>query len=256
MRNAKCFKLTRKWRVSLKRTRVAEDGGAPSHRCRNAAFQTHAACSHDEPGAAKKYTCIRGDKSSGSFSLGRGRSIAFELVDNARVFSELSHDVVRLIDEVEHTTSKLFPSRAANFQEAHHFSLLANQVLKNAQRGSATCKQIDNVIADSVERIRQGLMVMEQAGVQMLQIIDSVIQASEVTAFMGKPHPAASQHLASPEPYEEDDDSDLLLQESALAVQDLKCWALVLKRNLQTLRLSELDEHDVAIRQVSDGTMG
>jgi len=256
MRNTKCFKLVRKWKVSLKRTRAAEDGGAPSHRCRNAAFQTHAACSHEEDGAARRYTCIRGDKLPGALPPCRGRSIGHELVDNARVFSELSHDVVKLIDAVEQTTSKLFPSHAADHQDAQHFSLLASQVLKHAQRGSATCKHIDTIIADSVDRVRQGIMVMEQAGLQMLQIIDSVIQAAEVTAFMGKPNQTVSQHLDTAEPYDEDDEGNLLQQESALAVQDLKSWALVLKRNLQTLRLSDRDDCACTVSQVDDGARG
>lgn len=255
MRNTKCFKLIRKWKVSLKRTRAAKDGGAPSHRCRNAAFQSHTACTHEEEGAATRYACIRGDKSPGALPSCRGRSIGYELIDNARVFSELSHDVVKLIDAVEQATSKLFPSHAADHQDTQHFSLLASQVLKHAQRGSATCKHIDSVIADSVDRVRQGIMVMEQAGVQMLQIIDSVIQAAEVTAFMGKPRQAASQRLDASEPCEEED-GNLLQQESALAVQDLKSWVLVLKRNLQTLRLSERDECDCTVQQIGDGARG
>lgn len=256
MRYAKCFKLVRNWKVSLKRSRAADGGGAPSHRCRNAAFQSHATCSHEEEGSPRKYTCIKGDKSPGSLPLCRGRSIGYELVDHARVFSVLSHDVVRLIDEVEHTTSKLFPSRAADYQDEQHFSLLASQVLKHAQRGSATCKHIDAIIADSVDRIRQGIIVMEQAGVQMLQIIDSVIQASEVTAFMGKPSLAAAQPIDTSGSYGEDEYRDLLLQENVLAVQDLKNWALVLKRNLQALRLSEQDQCDCAVQQVSQSTKG
>lgn len=258
MRYAKCFKLVRNWKVSLKRTRTAQDGSAPGHRCRNAAFQSHAACSHDshEEGAPRTYTCIKGDKPAGSPPLCRGRSIGYELVDNARVFSELSHDVVRLIDEVEHTTSKLFPSRAADYQDEQNFSLLASQVLKHAQRGSATCKHIDAIITDSVDRIRQGVIVMEQAGLQMLQIIDSVIQASEVTAFMGRPSLAAAQPLDASGSYGEDEYRDLLLQENVLAVQDLKNWALVVKRNLQALRLSEQDECDCAVQQVSRNTKG
>lgn len=256
MRYAKCFKLVRNWKVSLKRSRAAESGGAPSHRCRNAAFQSHATCSHEEEGSPRKYTCIKGNKSPGSLPLCRGRSIGYELVDHARVFSELSHDVVRLIDEVEHTTSKLFPSRATDYQDAQHFSLLSSQVLKHAQRGSATCKHIDAVIADSVDRIRQGIIVMEQAGLQMLQIIDSVIQASEVTAFMGKPGLAAAQPLDTSGTYGEDEYRDLLLQENVLAVQDLKNWSLVLKRNLQALRLSEQDQCNCAVQQPSHGTKG
>ena len=166
MRNAKGFKLVRKWRVSLKRTRVAEEGDMPSHRCRSAAFQTHGAM-HEQPDTAKKYACISGDKAAASMSLSRGRSIAHELIDNARVFSELSHDVVRLIDEVENTASKLVPPPTAD-QSAQHLSPLASQVLKNAQRGAATCKHIDAVVSDCVDRIRQGMIVMEQAGVQHL----------------------------------------------------------------------------------------
>lgn len=252
MRNAKGFKLVRKWRVSLKRTRVAEEGDMPSHRCRSAAFQTHGAM-HEQPDTAKKYACIRGDKSAASMSLSRGRSIAHELIDNARVFSELSHDVVRLIDEVENTASKLVPPPTAD-QSAQHLSPLASQVLKNAQRGAATCKHIDAVVSDCVDRIRQGMIVMEQAGVQMLHIIDSVIQGAEMTAFMGNTQQGASQPCADPNA--EYDVSDLLQQEAALAVQDLKCWALVLKRNLQTLRLSEQDEAAPAVPRIADGTLG
>lgn len=259
MRNAKCLKLARKWKVSLKRTRAAEEGGAPGHRSRNAAFQTHGASLNEEPGAAKKYACIRGDKSAGSAcsTLGRGRSIAHELIDNARVFSELSHDVVRLIDEVENTTSKLITPHATDHQETQHFSTLAGQVLKNAQRGSASCKHINTVIADSVDRIRQGIIVLEQAGLQMLQIIDSVIQASEVTAFMGSARQAAPEYAPTSVLDEEEADRDLLFQESALAVQDLKCWTLVLKRNLQVLRLSDHDEGVRTVQPwVGDGTTG
>jgi len=242
--------------VSLKRTHVAEEGGEPGLRSRNAAFQTHGSSMHEEPGIAKKYTCIKGDKSSGSASspLVRGRSIAFELIDNARVFSELSHNMVRLIDEVENTASKLVSPPTVDHQDAQHFSSLASQVLKNAQRGSATCKHIDAVLADSVDRIRQGMIVMEQAGLQMLHIVDSVIQGAEMTAFMGNAHPSASRQNAAPD--EEYDVSALMQQEAALAVQDLKCWALVLKRNLQALRLSDHDDAAFAEHQISDGIRG
>lgn len=258
MRNAKCFKLVRNWRVSLKRTRAAEDGVAPGHRSRSAAFQTHASSSHEDPDTAKKYTCIRNTKSAGltGAPLCRGRSIGHELLDNARVFSGLSHDVIRLIDEVEHTASKLASSHTADHQQAEHYSTLASQVLKNAQRGSASCKHIDAVIADSVDRIRQGIIVMEQAGFHMLQIIDSVIQGAEMTAHMESARHAASSHAPACMLEAEDDDRDLLQQEAALAVQDLKCWSLVLKRNLQLLRLSPHDEEAAATWQVGDGTRG
>ena len=251
MRNAKGFKLVRKWRVSLKRTRSAEEGSEPSHRSRNAAFQTHVGSTHGEPGAAKKYTCIRGDKSSSSAgaSLGRGRSIAHELIDNARVFSELSHDVVRLIDAVENTASKLVSPSTPDL-EAQHLSPLASQVLKNAQRGAATCRHIDTVVNDCVDRVRQSMIVMEQAGLQMLHIIDCVIQGAEMTAFMGTTHQGPS------EPGLDYDLSGLQQQEAALAVQDLKCWALVLKRHLHALRLSEQDEGMPAAPRIADGTLG
>lgn len=256
MRNAKYFKRVMNWRVSLKRTRAAEEGSAPGHRSRNAAFQTHATSSHEDPDATKKYVCIKGNKSASQAGvpLCRGRSIGHEMLDNARVFSGLSHDVIRLIDEVENTASKLV-SHAAD-QEAQHFSTLASQVLKNAQRGSASCKHIDAVIADSVDRIRQGIIVMEQAGFQMLQIIDSVIQGAEMTAYMENARQCASPHAPACMANAEDEDSQLLQQEAALAVQDLKCWALVLKRNLQLLRLSEYDEEVGTTCQVGNGTLG
>ena len=250
MRNAKCFKLARKWRVSLKRTRTAEEGKPPGHRCRNAAFQTHGTAVQEGSCAARKYACIKGDKPAG-LPAGRGRSIGYELLDNARIFSELSHDVVRLIDEVGHTTSKLMPPNAMNYRETHHFSLLAGQVLKNAQRGSVACKQINSIIADSLDRVRQGIIVMEQAGLQMLQVIDSVIQASEVTAFMDSTPPSSPAAAL-----DEADDSGLLLQENVLAVQDLKCWALVLKRNLQTLRLSGYYEEAYIAQRAGAGSSG
>ena len=257
MRNAKCFKRVMNWRVSLKRTRAAEEGSAPGYRSRNAAFQTHAASSHEDPDASRKYVCIKGNKLAGQAGAPfyRGRSIGHEMLDNARVFSGLSHDVIRLIDEVENTASKLV-SHAADQQEAQHFSTLASQVLKNAQRGSASCKHIDAVIADSVDRIRQGIIVMEQAGIQMLQIIDSVIQGAEMTAYMENARQSASPHAPACMTDADDEDGNLLQQEAALAVQDLKCWALVLKRNLQLLRLSEYDEEVGTACQVGDGTLG
>jgi hypothetical protein len=258
MRNVKCLRRVMKWRVSLKRTHAAEDGSAPGHRSRNSAFQTHAASSHEEVDATRKYSCIRGDKSAGLAGVSpcRGRSIGHELLDNARVFSELSHDVVRLIDAVENTASKLVSPSVADQQQYQHFSTLASQVLKNAQRGSASCKHIDAVIADSVDRIRQSILVMEHAGFQMLHIIDSVIQGAEMTADMEHARQAASQPVVAFKSDADDDDGDLLQQEAALAVQDLKCWALVLKRNLQLLRLSEQDEQAGATWQVGDGTRG
>ena len=243
MRNIK-FKLARKWRVSLKRTRAAEEGSLPTHRCRNAAFQTHAG-THPISCAASAYGCIRGDKPADPFAAGLGRSIGYELLDHARVFGELTHDVMRLIDGVADTASKLVPPNALDAAQTQHFSLLANQALKNAQRGSASCRQIDAVIADSVDRVRQGLLVLEQAGVQMLQVIDTVILASEVTAFSGCTRAAPG-----------DEDSELLLQESALALQDLKCWALVLKRNLQGLRVSGACETAFATPQASARRLG
>ncbi|GLQ92235.1 hypothetical protein GCM10007901_11860 [Dyella acidisoli] len=93
---------------------------------------------------------------------------------------------------------------------------------------------------------------MEQAGLQMLHIIDSVIQGAEMTAFMGN----KQQSVSCAEPTVDADDSDLLQQEATLAVQDLKCWALVLKRNLQSLRMSEQDETAFDARLVADGTTG
>ena len=96
------------------------------------------------------------------------------------------------------------------------------------------------------------MIVMEQAGMQMLHVIDSVIQGAEMTAFMGN----KQQSAYSFEPTVDDEDSDLLQQEAALAVQDLKCWALVLKRNLQSLRMSEQDEAAFDTRLAADGTTG
>ena len=247
MRKTKCFKLVRKWRVSLQRARAAKEAG------NRAGGQTRSVRSHGAPGAAHKSACTRTDQSGGSNcpALNRGRSVSYELLDNARVFSELSHDVLRLIDEVENTSSKLVSSPGMDHQETQRFSNLAGQVLQNAQRGSATCKQINAVITDSVDRIRQGIIVMEQAGMQMLQIIDAVVQGAEVGTFIGNTHQAPSPHSCA---RADDSESELLQQEASLAVQDLKSWSLVLKRNLQVLRLSGHDDDIAAAWLVGDGT--
>jgi len=237
MRNTKCFRLVKKWRVSFKRVRAARDKSA---RDKNAAARR----SGRGPEAAVSDACLRGAKPAGPgcFAGSRGRSVSYELLDNARVFSELSHGVLRLIDQVENLSSRLVSPSGMDHQGTLRVSTLANQVLKNTRHGSATCKQISAVITDSVDRIGQGLIVMEQAGFQMLQIIDAVIQGAEVTAFTSSARPAPSPHVCTTQTGAHDSDSEFLQQEVTVAVQDLKSWSLVLKRNLQVLQLSGHDD--------------
>jgi methyl-accepting chemotaxis protein len=164
----------------------------------------------------------------------RGGQLVGQVVDTMRGINESSRhigDIIQVIDGIAFQTNILALNAAVEAaragEQGRGFAVVATEVRSLAGRSAAAAKEIKALISASVERVEQGSVLVDQAGVTMTEVVTSVHQ---VTELMGEISSASAQ--------QSDDVSQLgeavalmdqMTQQNAQLVEDMAIAARGLK---------------------------
>jgi methyl-accepting chemotaxis protein len=130
----------------------------------------------------------------------KGGTVVAEVVDTMGSINESSRkivDIIAVIDGIAFQTNILALNAAVEAaragEQGRGFAVVAAEVRNLAQRSAAAAKEIKTLIGDSVEKVEIGARLVDQAGVTMSEIVESV---KRVTDIMGEITAASQEQTA------------------------------------------------------------
>ncbi|MFD2295066.1 methyl-accepting chemotaxis protein [Massilia sp. GCM10020059] len=95
-------------------------------------------------------------------------------------------DIIAVIDGIAFQTNILALNAAVEAaragEQGRGFAVVASEVRNLAQRSAAAAKEIKSLIGDSVDKVRDGSTLVEQAGATMQEVVASVRQVTDIMA--------------------------------------------------------------------------
>ena len=120
----------------------------------------------------------------------RGGSVVSHVIDTMGSITASSKkivDIIGVIDGIAFQTNILALNAAVEAaragEQGRGFAVVASEVRNLAQRSAGAAKEIKALIGDSVDKVREGSTLVEQAGVTMEEVVASV---RRVTDIMGE----------------------------------------------------------------------
>jgi methyl-accepting chemotaxis protein len=120
----------------------------------------------------------------------RGGAVVSHVIDTMGSITASSKkivDIIGVIDGIAFQTNILALNAAVEAaragEQGRGFAVVAAEVRNLAQRSAAAAKEIKTLIGDSVDKVREGSTLVEQAGVTMEEVVASV---RRVTDIMGE----------------------------------------------------------------------
>jgi methyl-accepting chemotaxis protein len=119
----------------------------------------------------------------------RGGAVVSEVVDTMASINDSSRkivDIIGVIDGIAFQTNILALNAAVEAaragEQGRGFAVVASEVRNLAQRSAAAAKEIKTLINDSVEKVDAGGKLVDQAGVTMSEIVQSITRVTDIMA--------------------------------------------------------------------------
>ena len=133
---------------------------------------------------------------SASTIASKGGAVVAQVVDTMGSINESSKkivDIISVIDGIAFQTNILALNAAVEAaragEQGRGFAVVAAEVRNLAQRSAGAAKEIKGLIDDSVERVRAGTKLADEAGTTMSEVVDSVRRVTDIISEIA----AASQ---------------------------------------------------------------
>ena len=117
----------------------------------------------------------------------RGGSVVSEVVNTMASINASSRkivDIIGVIDGIAFQTNILALNAAVEAaragEQGRGFAVVASEVRNLAQRSAAAAKEIKTLINDSVEKVDAGGKLVDQAGVTMEEIVQSITRVTDI----------------------------------------------------------------------------
>jgi methyl-accepting chemotaxis protein len=130
----------------------------------------------------------------------KGGAVVAQVVETMSSINDSSKkivDIIGVIDGIAFQTNILALNAAVEAaragEQGRGFAVVASEVRNLAQRSAAAAKEIKALIGDSVAKVNTGSKLVEQAGVTMDEIVDSVKRVTDIMAEIS----SASQEQTS-----------------------------------------------------------
>jgi methyl-accepting chemotaxis protein len=127
----------------------------------------------------------------------QGGAVVSQVVQTMKGINESSRkisDIISVIDGIAFQTNILALNAAVEAaragEQGRGFAVVASEVRALAGRSAEAAKEIKSLINASVERVEQGSTLVDQAGVTMTEVVDSI---KRVTEIMGEITVASSE---------------------------------------------------------------
>ena len=155
-------------------------------------------------------------------------------------------DIIAVIDGIAFQTNILALNAAVEAaragEQGRGFAVVASEVRNLAQRSAAAAKEIKRLIGDSVGKVEEGSTLVEQAGVTMREVVDSVRRVTDIMAEITAASHEQSVGIAEVkhsilEMDETTQQNAALVEEAAAAAASMQDQAANLARVVSVFRL-------------------
>jgi methyl-accepting chemotaxis protein len=130
----------------------------------------------------------------------QGGKVVTQVVDTMKGINDSSRkiaDIISVIDGIAFQTNILALNAAVEAaragEQGRGFAVVASEVRSLAGRSAAAAKEIKQLITDSVSRVEQGTMLVDEAGATMTEVVDSIQRVNDI---MGEISSASAEQSA------------------------------------------------------------
>ncbi|WP_296946210.1 methyl-accepting chemotaxis protein [uncultured Massilia sp.] len=185
----------------------------------------------------------------------RGGEVVGQVVDTMEQINASARkivDIIAVIDGIAFQTNILALNAAVEAaragEQGRGFAVVAGEVRTLAQRSATAAKEIKELIGDSVGKVDAGSRLVQQAGMTMAEVVDSI---HRVTDIMGEITTASVEQSSGIEQVNRAiADMDSVTQQNAALVEQATAAAAAMQEQAQELEAMvarfKLDEDDVA----------
>ena len=117
----------------------------------------------------------------------QGGEVVAQVVDTMKGINDSSRkiaDIISVIDGIAFQTNILALNAAVEAaragEQGRGFAVVASEVRSLAGRSAAAAKEIKQLITDSVNRVEQGTMLVDEAGATMTEIVTSIQHVNDI----------------------------------------------------------------------------
>jgi len=130
----------------------------------------------------------------------QGGEVVAQVVDTMKGINDSSRkiaDIISVIDGIAFQTNILALNAAVEAaragEQGRGFAVVASEVRSLAGRSAAAAKEIKQLISDSVNRVEQGTMLVNEAGTTMTEVVTSIQRVNDI---MGEISSASAEQSA------------------------------------------------------------
>ncbi|MCA1325165.1 methyl-accepting chemotaxis protein [Herbaspirillum sp. alder98] len=194
---------------------------------------------------------------SASDVAAQGGNVVGEVVQTMGSINESSRkivDIISVIDGIAFQTNILALNAAVEAaragEQGRGFAVVASEVRSLAQRSAAAAKEIKGLIDDSVEKVGNGSRLVEQAGITMNEVVDSVRRVTDVVGEISSASQEQSDGIeqvnhAVSQMDQTTQQNAALVEQAAAAAQSLQDQA---NRLTAVVSVFKLDNHAAPVR--------
>ncbi|CAN5433728.1 methyl-accepting chemotaxis protein [soil metagenome] len=180
----------------------------------------------------------------------RGGEVVTQVVDTMKSINDSSRkivDIIAVIDGIAFQTNILAPNAAVEAaragEQGRGFAVVAAEVRSLAQRSAEAAKEIKTLISASVERVGQGTLLVDQAGVTMQEVVSSIRRVTDIVGEISAASTEQSTGVAQvgeavTQMDQATQQNAALVEESAAAAESLKGQAQQLVQAMAVFQLS------------------
>lgn len=170
----------------------------------------------------------------------QGGAVVAEMVQTMKGINTSSRkiaDIIQVIEGISFQTNILALNAAVEAaragEQGRGFAVVASEVRSLAGRSAEAAKEIKSLINASVARVEQGTLLVDKAGVTMIEVVTGI---NRVTDIMGEINVAsADQSLGVAQVGDAVTQMDQVTQQNAALVEEMAAAASSLKTQAQEL---------------------
>ncbi|MDP2008506.1 MAG: methyl-accepting chemotaxis protein [Rubrivivax sp.] len=170
----------------------------------------------------------------------KGGEVVSQVVGTMKGINDSSRkivDIISVIDGIAFQTNILALNAAVEAaragEQGRGFAVVASEVRNLAQRSAEAAKEIKSLITASVERVEQGSALVDQAGVTMEEVVQSIRRVTDIMGEISSASTEQSQGVA--QVGEAVSQMDQVTQQNAALVEESAAAADSLKQQAQQL---------------------